>query len=128
MVAMSARVFRQCACSIVETDDGGRRVRDSVGRVRRQLGALCPRLAEDDHGRWAYQADLPRTDEGCGGGSCIAEGWNGSGTPATPPPPTSTRPCCPVWIAMRRGGRRARTPLRGVKEAWNHTGTTYSTG
>ncbi|MGH3380345.1 MAG: hypothetical protein ACRDP6_36985, partial [Actinoallomurus sp.] len=58
---MSTRVFRQCACSIVETGDDGRPAYDAAGRVRRrQLGALCPRLAEDDHGRWTYQVDLPR--------------------------------------------------------------------
>lgn len=61
---MSARMFRQCGCSIVETDDGGLPVYDAARRVRRrQLGALCPRLAEDDHGRWAYQVDLPRTSD-----------------------------------------------------------------
>lgn len=60
---MSAQVFRQCACSIVETDEG-RPVYGAAGRVlRRQLGALCPRLVEDGHGRWAYQLDLPKTSE-----------------------------------------------------------------
>lgn len=60
---MSTRVFRQCACSVAEADTDGRHVRGASGRVRRQLGALCPPLAEDGHGSWAYQVDLPRTGD-----------------------------------------------------------------